>query len=88
MSEVKITFNSDGFQEILLSGGTEALVREAGEDIASRANSGVGTNSEGFGVTTWVGGYGGGRIIGSVTALDNKAAIAEAENKVLSGAVN
>ncbi len=70
-----------------MSAGTEALVREAGEEIAARANAGV-SSGEGFGVSTWVGGYGGGRVIGSVTSLDNKAAIAEAENKVLSGAVN
>lgn len=86
MSEVKITFNSDGFREIFFTSGTYHLVRDACQEIADKANASL--DHEGFVVDTWVGNYGGGRINGSVTSRTNKAAIAEAENKVLSGAVN
>ena len=84
----KIEFDSDGFREILLSEGMKEQVESAVERIQSEANAGITEDSEGFSVDVIQGGYGGGRWVGFVSAIDSAAAIAESENKVLSGAVH
>lgn len=88
MNEVKIEFNSDGFKEILESAGVEAVVRSAAETIRTKAEANLNDpKSEGYTLTTWMGSYGGGRWIGSVTGADRRANEAEAEYKTLSGGV-
>lgn len=87
MNEVKIQFISDGFKQILESEGVEAVVRSAAETIRANANANLQESSEGYTVSTWKGGYGGGRWIGSVTGADKAANKAEAEYKALSSGV-
>ena len=93
MSTIKITFNSEGFREILCGEGVKDVVTEEAEKIAIKANSNLtDPNSEGFEAEVFQGsmmskyGYGG-RWIGRVTALDSKASADEAEMKSLSRAV-
>lgn len=85
--EITIEFNSPGFREILFSEGTKNLVTSAAQKIQAEANAAV-SKSKGFSVRTYGGGYGGGRWIASVTAIDRAAAAAEAESQVLSKAVH
>lgn len=84
----KIEFNSQGFKDILFSPGTKELVRGVADQIQAEANAGIQEDSEGFSSNVVAGGYGGGRYVGFVTSLDNKAAQAESEDKVLSKAVH
>lgn len=85
--KMKIEFISKGFKTILESAGTRKLVADAAEKIQTAANAEV-KDSEGFSAETWLGKYGGGRWIGSVTSLDDAAARAQSENKVLTKAVH
>ena len=87
MNEVKIEFISDGFKQILESEGVESVVRGAAENIRARANANIQEPSEGYTVSTWHGGYGGGRWVGSVTGADKAANKAEAKYKALSSGV-
>lgn len=84
----KIEFNSQGFKDILFSPGTKELVQGVANKIQAEANAGIQEDSEGFSSNVVAGGYGGGRYVGFVTSLDNKAAQAESEDKVLSKAVH
>lgn len=85
--EINIEFNSEGFHQILMSEGVKNAVTSAAEKIQSEANAGA-SGSKGFSAKTWVGGYGGGRYVASVTAIDQKASTAESENQVLTKAVH
>lgn len=85
--EINIEFNSAGFRQILLSEGTKNIVTSVSKQIQAEANSGV-NYGKGFSANTYVGGYGGGRYIASVTSIDPAAAAAESENQVLSRAVH
>lgn len=85
MEKVRIVFNSPGFREILLSEGTKELVETTAQDMADRANAN--SSGDGFEASTIVGGYGGGRYIGFVTATTEEAMKAEAENGALTGAI-
>lgn len=93
MSSMKLTFNSDGFKQILTGDGVKDLITEKTQEIANKANSNLTISSEGFEARVWEGsmmskyGYGG-RWMGSVVALDNAASRDEAETKCLSKAVN
>lgn len=84
----KIEFNSQGFKDILFSPGTKELVQGVADKIQAEANAGIQEDSEGFSSNVVAGGYGGGRYVGFVTSIDNKAAQAESEDKVLSKAVH
>lgn len=86
-SQMKIKFISKGFKEILCSGGTKNLVTQQASIIQGTANANNMRGGEGFGTHTWMGGYGGGRWIASVSTTDRKSMIAEAEDKALSRAV-
>lgn len=94
MSEIKITFNSEGFKEILTGDGVKAVIQEATDAIASRANANLTDDeSEGFAgdvvMSPRMSGYGnGGRWVGFVTAIDSRARADEAEYKSLSRAVS
>lgn len=84
----KIEFESKGFKDILFSSGVKDLVQSTAKRIQAEANAGIQEDSEGFSSNVVAGGYGGGRYVGFVTSLDNKAAQAESEDKVLSKAVH
>ena len=86
-AEIKIEFISEGFRQILMSDGVKNAVASAAEKIQTEANSGA-ADSQGFSANTWVGGYGGGRYVASVTAIDRKASAAESEQQVLTKAVH
>lgn len=86
MSETRIEFNSDGFRQILLSEGCHELVQETADSIAEKANANAGT--DGFKASTQVGGYGGGRWVGFVSATDKETMAAESENAALTRALS
>ena len=85
MSKPKIVFNSAGFKALLNTEETHKLVEVLAQDIADKANSNYG--GDGFEVTTKVGGYGGGRWIGFVTATDKDSLKAESEDSALTRAL-
>lgn len=83
----RIVFNSEGFRQILLSQGCHDLIQSTAEEIAEKANSNNARGGDGFRATTQVGGYGGGRYIGFVTATDDKASTAQSEDQALTRAL-
>lgn len=85
--QIDIKFKSEGFREILNSGGVQGAVAAAAANIQARANANLHEDSEGFSSHVWQGGYGGGRWIGSVNTTDHASMVAEAEDKALSRAV-
>ena len=84
----RLVFNSDGFRQILQSDGVHDLVQQTAEEIAEKANANNTRGGQGFEARTQIGGYGGGRYIGFVTTADNKAKIAESEDKALTRALS
>ena len=89
MTEIKITFNSDGFRQILNGAGVKQEVTRAAEKIQAQANANLHSeHTQGFAVKTWRGGYGGGRWIASVMTTDHATMVAQSEDKALSRAVN
>ena len=94
MSDVTIEFNSEGFREILMSGGVQSVVSDATQQIAARANANL-TDDKSTGYegdvleSPRMSSYGnGGRWVGFVRATDYRAMRDEAENKSLSRAVS
>ena len=83
----RIVFNSEGFREILLSDGCHEVVQSVTDEIAAKANANNERGGNGFNASTEVGGYGGGRWIGFVTATDKKAAAAQSEDQALTRAL-
>lgn len=86
--QTHIKFISEGFEEILCSGGVQEAVTEAAETIQARANGNNTRGGEGFQTETWMGKFGGGRWVASVYTSDRKSCIAESEDKALSRAVS
>jgi hypothetical protein len=86
-TQMKIQFISAGFKEILCSGGVQEAVTNAARTIQGTANANNTRGGEGFSCKTWMGNYGGGRWVASVSTTDRKSRIAEAEDKALSRAV-
>lgn len=86
-TQMKIKFNSAGFKEILCSGGVQNAVRDATENILAKANANNSRGGEGFRSDVWMGAFGGGRWVGSVSTTDRKSRVAEAEDKALSRAL-
>lgn len=90
--QIRLEFLSDGFKEILTGAGVQNLVSEATQKIQAQANANAAgeldEDSEGFSAKTWLGGFGGGRWVGSVSTTDHSTMVAEAENKALSRAVS
>lgn len=84
----KIEFIDAGFKAILTSDGCHEVVQSVTGEIAAKANANNDRGGEGFNASTQVGGYGGGRWIGFVTATDKKAAAAESEDKALTRALS
>lgn len=87
MKQARIVFNSAGFREILLSDGCHSLVSQTAENICIKANANNSRGGEGFKASTQVGGYGGGRWIGFVTATDKQASAAQSEDQALTRAI-
>lgn len=85
MTKPRLVFNSAGFKAVLMSEGTQKVVEDVAQDIADKANSNYG--GEGFVATTKVGGYGGGRWVGFVTATDKDSLKAESEDSALTRAL-
>lgn len=94
IKDMQITFNSEGFREILTSNGVRAVVEEATQRITNNANANLtDTKSEGYEgevvMSPRMSNYGsGGRWVGFVRAKDYRAMADEAENKSLSRAVS
>lgn len=92
VKQIRLEFNSDGFREILTGAGVQGLIDEATQKIQSQANANAAgeldDDSDGFSAKTWIGGFGGGRWVGSVSTTDHSTMVAEAENKALSRAVS
>lgn len=86
--QVRIKFISKGFHDILCSDGVQNLVTQQAEIIQGKANANNNRGGEGFSANTWMGNYGGGRWVASVTTTDRQSRIAEAEDKALSRAVS
>ena len=86
--QIRLQFISEGFRQILTSSEVQALVSETADNIKARADANITEESDGFKSRTWLGNYGGGRWIGSVSTTDKASMIAEAENKALSKAVS
>jgi len=90
--QIRIEFNSEGFREILTGAGVQSAVSEATKKIQAQANANaagdLAEGSDGFSAKTWLGGFGGGRWVGSVSTTDHSTMVAEAENKALSRAVS
>jgi hypothetical protein len=80
--DVRIVFNSEGFAQILNSDGCQELVQTTAEGIAERANASAGLDS--FKASTVKAGT---RWIGFASSTDKESAIAESENKALTGAI-
>lgn len=87
MAKARIVFNSEGFRQILTSEGCQNVVKTTAEGICERANANNSRGGDGFKASVELGGYGGGRWIGFVSATDNKASAAESEDKALTGAI-
>lgn len=86
-TQIKIDFISDGFKQILCSSGTQAAVESAATAIQTKANANLKEDSVGFSKHSWLGNYGGGRYVASVSTTDGASMRAEAYNKALSRAV-
>jgi hypothetical protein len=85
-AKMRIQFISQGFHDILCSDGTKGVVEDIANGIKSRAD-GAAPESEGYSVTTMMGGYGGGRWVSFVQTTGYKSKVAEAEHNSLSGAI-
>lgn len=85
--QTKIKFNSQGFKEILCGDGVQNLVATVTSNIQDIANANNLRGGDGFDAHVWMGSYGGGRWVGSVSTTDRESRIAEAEDKALSRAV-
>lgn len=86
--EIEIEFFSEGFEQILTSGGVMSAVQEATNGIYQRANANNNHGGTGFHSGTRIGrAYGSNRALGFVYTTDRASQIAEAEDKALSEAV-
>lgn len=91
-SEIKITFISDGFREILISDGVRSVVSSAADKIASRANSYLTGDGGGYEAYTEISSKfsnysNGDRWAGFVASTDQETRMDEYYNSSLSRAV-
>lgn len=89
-TKIEISFNSEGFKEILEGDGVKGLVQDVTNDIVNRANANAGFDGFDGDVkhSPRMSKYGnGGRWVGFVRAKSYEAMADEAENKSLSKAV-
>ena len=80
--KVRLEFNSDGFEQILMSEEVREMVQGYAEDIAEKANANSGLDS--FRATTDRAPT---RIIGFASSTDKASFIAESEDKALTRAL-
>lgn len=85
--QVRVKFISDGFRQVLMSGGVQELVGSEADRIKNSANANNNYGGVGFKSRTWEGSYGGGRWVASVSTTDIKSMLAESEDKALTRAV-
>ena len=86
--QMEIEWIHEGFEAILCSSGTMSAVESATASIVSRANANNRRGGYGFKSGTRLGtAFGSRRAMGFVYSTDRRSAIAEAEDKALSGAV-
>lgn len=87
-TQTKITWNHNGFEQILTSAGTMDAVNSAAEAILNKANAANTRGGEGFQKTTKISkAYGSMRALALVHTTDKESCIAEAEDHALSQAV-
>lgn len=87
--KMTIEFKSEGFEQLLCDAGTMSLVQEQAERICDAANANNGRGGNGFECATRLGrAYGSQRALGFVYSTDKNSALAESEDKALSGAVS
>lgn len=79
--KVRIEFRDDGFKALLRS-------REVGDELKRRTDAIAEAAGDGFEAQVWFGGFGGGRLIGTVRSGTVAAARAEAEDKALTRAID
>lgn len=82
----EINFISAGFKQILESDGVRDLVQDVANGICERANANYG--GDGFAVNVRHLGYGGGRYGAFISSVDENASRAEANDHVLTRAIN
>ena len=82
----KIKFKSEGFKEILNSGGVQGLVETHTSAICARANANLNVDSVGFKYRVFQGSSAD-RWVGVVYTTDHASCVAETEEKALSRAV-
>lgn len=88
MADVRIEFISEGFKQILTSEGCHDIVEKTTQEICEKANGNNARGGDGFVASTQIGGYGGGRWIGFVTASDKNASAAQSEDQALTRALS
>lgn len=81
-NNIRLEFNSDGFQQILFSEDIHELVLSTAQEIADRANANAGLDS--FEATSVKAPT---RYIAFASTTDKESLIAESENKALTGAL-
>ena len=85
----KIEWIHKGFEEILCDPGVMGEVKDATERIKGNANANNHRGGKGFASGTRLGkAFGSQRALGFVYSTDRNSAIAESEDKALSGAVS
>ena len=85
---IQITWNHQGFEEILCCSGTMGVIKSVTDGIKSRANANNHRGGKGFKSGTRIGrAYGSNRCMGFVYSTDHKSAKAESEDKALTRAV-
>lgn len=88
-TKIRLEFKSEGFREILMSENMAQVCDTAGTRIAERATTMIPyEGSEGYSYGRARLNYGGGRMGGYVSCDDFLARLAEANQKVLTKAVN
>lgn len=89
MKQTRLTFISEGFQQILSSDGAREVCEQAGSIIQARANANLNDeNSEGYFMSSRnVYAYKSRRNMTFVHTTDHASMVAEAKDKALSRAV-
>ena len=82
----KLKFKKAGFRKLLKSPEVKRVLLEEVSKTAAKANQGL--SEPGFAAATFVGGFGGGRVIGTVRTITEEGRNAEATDKVLTRAIN
>lgn len=82
---IRLEFNSAGFEALLKSNETQAMIRSHVDEVKGKADAYITGDSQGFSAKTQMAGT---RWIGIVGTTDLATMIAESEQKALEKAVN